>query len=797
MRRHPVSYFFRRRAAATAACATLVLAPAATAPAMAAETSEGSKTISILSFNDFHGALSADYAGTQFADTVEDYRKAFEAEHGADSTLLTSAGDLIGASASVSNVQQDLPTIDVMNALGLDVLTAGNHEFDKGLDDLTGRVAERAQFPVIAANFVDPQSKEPVLTSHKVFDVNGVRVAVIGAVPNDLYSTTTAAGLQGMEVTALVDAVNGVADRLAANGEADVIVASYHDGASGSGELADEMARNSTFRGMVEDTSANVDMVFNGHSHQLYSYETNLDGVRRPVMQAGSSGSHLAAVELTYDPATDTVSGVEQQLIERSTQDPAEAAAESPVTAEVYAIEQDAVAVFEEKQSTVVADLDGSLTTDYADVLAAGGTWRAGGSRTAETTLGNWVADGLKHTVAAAGPEVDLGVTNPGGLRSEIIEDMFTNSGDFGPKPSDLVGKLTLGEILDVAPFGNTLVYFDIPGSSIRKALEENWRDGEKKFNLGWSENLTWTYDESRPQGEKVTGVWIDGEAVDDDRMYTVATLSFLADDSWVAAGDPSQAPDGYTAFAEGRENFHNIGLVDAAALQDYAEAQAAEEGAVSPDYAKKGVSVTDAPATVAAGEEIALTLGDLMIDSDGAPAVSSVAVAFQPAGGEAVELGTVDADGDETVALSGITAPETAGAGELVMTVTYADGTTTVVRHALEVTASDAGDQPGEPGTPADPEVPAHPTDPEHPVHPEHPGNGPADPHDPEHPGQGHGPEKGDDHPGQGHGVDKGEHTKPTKVQTGGEAAWSLAALGSLGAGALLMMRRRLTGAR
>ena len=782
-----MSYFFRRRAVATAACATLVLAPASAVPALAVEASEDSKTISILSFNDFHGALSADYAGTQFADTVEDYRTAFEAEHGADSTLLTSAGDLIGASASVSNVQQDLPTIDVMNALGLDVLTAGNHEFDKGLDDLTGRVADRAQFPVIAANFVDPQSKEPVLASHRVFDVNGVRVAVIGAVPNDLYSTTTASGLQGMEVTDLVQAVNGVADELEANDAADVIVASYHDGASGSGELADEMARNGKFRSIVEETSTAVDMVFNGHSHQLYSYETDVDGVRRPVMQAGSSGSHLAAVELTFDPATGTVSDVQQQLIERSTQDPAEAAAESPVTAEVYAIEQDAVAVFEEKQGTVIADLDGSLTTDYADVLASGGTWRAGGTRTAETTLGNWVADALKASVAAAGPEVDLGVTNPGGLRSEIILDKFTNSGDFSPKPADLIGKLTLGEILDVAPFGNTLVYFDIPGSSIRTALEENWREGEKQFNLGWSENLTWTYDESRPQGEKVTGVWIDGVAVADDEMYTVATLSFLADDSWVTSGDPSQAPDGYTAFGLGRENFTDIGLVDAAALQEYAEAQAAEEGAVAPDYAKKGVSVTDAPATVAAGEEITLTLGDLVIDSDGAPAVSSVTVAFQPTGGEAVELGTVDAAGSETVTLSGITAPETAGAGELVMTVAYADGTTTVVRHALEVTAADAGEQPGEPGTPADPEVPADPADPEHPGQPGEPG-------EPSQPGE---PGVGEDGPGEDHGSDEGEHTIPGKVETGGEAAWSLAALGALGAAALLTMRRRLAGTR
>ena len=158
---------FRRRAVTTAACTVLVLAPASAAPALAVETAAADETtISILSFNDFHGALSADYIGTQFADTVEDYRTAFEAEHGAGSTLLTSAGDLIGGSKSVSNVQQDNPTIDVMNALGLASLTAGNHEFDKGLDDLQGRVESRAQFPVLSANLVDPTSKEPVLTSH-------------------------------------------------------------------------------------------------------------------------------------------------------------------------------------------------------------------------------------------------------------------------------------------------------------------------------------------------------------------------------------------------------------------------------------------------------------------------------------------------------------------------------------------------------------------------------------------------------------------------------------------------------
>ena len=779
-----------RRTTAAVACTTLVLAPASAVPAFAVE---GEKTISILSFNDFHGALSADYAGTQFADTVEDYRSAFEAEHGAGTTLLTSAGDLIGGSASVSNVQQDNPTIDVMNALGLDVLTAGNHEFDKGLDDLLGRVVPRADFPVISANFVDPESKKPILTSHVVYEVQGVRVAVIGTSPNDLYSSTRAAGLQGNLITDMVDSVNTVAAELTANDAADVIVASYHDGAAGTGDLAAELADRAEFERMVNATDPSVDVIFNGHTHQVYQYETDNDGVTRPVLQAGASGSHLAAVEVTVD-GEGNVLGTTSRLLERSIQDPAEAAGESAVTAEVYEIEQRAVAVFEDLQTEVVADLDGDITTDYQKLLDAGKPWKAGGTRSAETTLGNWVGDAIKAAASEVNPEVDLGVTNPGGLRSELLEDRLTDGGALSPKPEDLVGRLSLGELLDMAPFGNTITHFDIPGSSIKLALEENWRDGERKYTLGWSENLTWTYDDSRPQGDKVTGVWIDGEPLDMDAVYTVASQSFLADGTWAEAGDPTKAPDGYTAFATGRTAYVDLGLLDSTAIADYAQAQDAAEGAVSPDYAKKGVPVTGAPAAVEAGAPVVLTLGDLVIDSDGAPAATSVAVAFVTADGETVELGAVEVPaGEESVTLSGITAPQAAGTGELVMTVSYEDGTTTVVRHALEVTEA-AGEEPAEPTQPAEPT---------HPVHPTHPGQ-PADPADPAHPGQGHGPDKGEDHPGQGHGPVKGEenadeahHTVPEKVQTGDDAAWPVAALAALGAGVLLTARRRLTTAR
>ncbi|GAA1123165.1 5'-nucleotidase C-terminal domain-containing protein [Citricoccus alkalitolerans] len=669
--------------------------------AAAEPAAEGTEKISILSFNDFHGALSEEYSGTLFSHTVDGYRTAFEAANGEGSTLLTAAGDLIGASASVSNVQQDEPTLEIMNQLGLAASAAGNHEFDKGLDDLTGRVSDIADFNFLAANFVDPETQEPVITDHEIFEVDGVDVAVIGAVPNNLYATTTGSGLQGNEVIDLVEAVNGVAEEIEAAGTADVIVASYHDGASGNGDLATEVENSEVFDSIVNGTDESVDVIFNGHTHQTYNYETTAGETERPVVQAGQSGNLLAAVELTIDAETKEVVDYDSELIERTPTPMTEApnpafdpeamdtlVSDSTETVQaVYETEKAAVAEFEELKNTVIGEMDSSITTDYQTRIEESGEWRAGGTRRQETTLGNWVANALKDRISLSNPEVDLGVTNSGGLRAELLVDQLTGGGKFPNKAADMVGKVSLGEILDLAPFGNTLTYFDIPGSSIKQVLEENWQKGAKTLHLGWSEELTWTYDESRPQDDKVTGIWISGEPVDQDEMYTIGTLSFLADDSWV--GTENSAPDGYEGFATGQENKVDLGIMDNQALQEYVQAETAASGDIRPDFAKKAVEVQNATGTAQPGENLTLTLGNLELDSDGAGDATSVSVVFQPTEGEAVEVGTVEVAADgESADLSTLQAPETTGVGELVMTVAYDDQyeTTTEVRSALTI---------------------------------------------------------------------------------------------------------------
>ena len=159
----------------------------------------------------------------------------------ADSSLVIGAGDLIGASSFASAVANDQPTIDVMNKLDLDASAVGNHEFDKGWADLRDRVIGPAATPnatwtYLGANVYKKGTTTPVLPEYAPFTVNGVTVAVIGAVTQETPSLVSPGGIADLDFGDPVDAVNRVATQLsdgnAANGEAQVIVASFHAGSN-------------------------------------------------------------------------------------------------------------------------------------------------------------------------------------------------------------------------------------------------------------------------------------------------------------------------------------------------------------------------------------------------------------------------------------------------------------------------------------------------------------------------------------------------------------------------------------
>lgn len=626
----------RRRAAAIGVGLAVAATSASVVAVAPAAQAADPVTITLLNINDFHGRIDANT--TKFATTVEQLR----ADRGEANTLFLSAGDNIGASLFASSIQDDQPTIDVLNALDLAASAVGNHEFDQGFADLRDRVVPASDFEILGANVYEKGTTTPALDEYEVYEVAGVSVGVIGAVTQETPSLVSPGGIADLEFGDPVEAVNRVAAQLSdgdeTNGEADVIVAEYHEGA-GAGTPdgstpEEEVAAGGAFAAIATQTVPEVDVIFTGHTHKEYAWE--IEG--RPVVQTGSYGANVGVVDLTVDPDTGEVSAAEGSNVAR-------AAAEDlslPRVAEVKEITDAALAFAAEVGNRPVAEITADITTAFAGGSYVDGRYVAGEAgtrddRSRESTLGDLVANALRDGVSEfASP--DLGITNPGGLRAELLF-----AGDTSSNPANTDGVVTFAEANGVLPFNNTVAIVEMTGAQVLAVLEQQWQtqaDGTVSsrpyLQLGLSDNVRVTADPTAPAGERITSVRIDEELLDPAATYTVSTLTFLA-----------QGGDNFRAFRDA--DFVDTGLLDAQMWRDYL----ADNAPLSPDFARQQVFESGFDQDVTAGEEVSFTLGagettapvvpinakTLDLTSLGSPQNSTVSVYLRQ-GEEQVDIG-------------------------------------------------------------------------------------------------------------------------------------------------------------
>ena len=623
--------------------------------------------LTLLGINDFHGRIDANTVNV--AGTFEQLRAA-----AAPGPVLTLAqGDLIGASLFASSVAKDQPTIDVFNALDLDVATVGNHEFDRGFADLVDRVIPAAHFPYIGANVYLKGTKTPALKEYELFDVDGMSVAVIGAVTQETPSLVTPSGINGLDFGSPVEAINRVTEQLSdgdpANGEADVIIASFHEGA-GEGvpgsTLETELAKGGAFADIVENVSPKVDALFGGHTHKTYAWSAPIPGTNRtrPVVQSGNYGTAVGEVVLTIDPTTFEVTAHTERNVARTVTPKAELIASYPRVSEVNNIVVAALAAAAEVGNTAVGEVSGDITTAFAGGSFVNGVWVGGNrdDRASESTLGNLVADALLDSMSAIPNGATIGVTNAGGLRS----DLWDTQGEFGAAavPGMADGTISVSQANAVLPFNNTMALVTLTGAQFKQVLEQQWQrltDGtlptsRPYLQLGLSENVTYTFDATQPIDHRITSVTIDGKPLDLTAKYRIGTLSFLA-----------TGGDNYRAFTEGTD-YVDTGLLDYEAWIDYL----GENSPVSPSFSKHAVQVKGAPSTATAGDVVAFNVSGLNLTSRGAPANTSLTVSL----GSTV-LGTIPVDAG--AAAISVTVPVGTAPGATALTLTAAPSGTVV----------------------------------------------------------------------------------------------------------------------
>ncbi|HEX7135304.1 MAG TPA: 5'-nucleotidase C-terminal domain-containing protein [Iamia sp.] len=506
--------------------------------------------IQLLAINDFHGRLQADaVSGVPGVAKVATLIDTVSAE---GPTSFAAAGDLIGASPFVSAVAGDEPSIEVLNAMGLDASAVGNHEFDKGYDDLHDRVEPLADFPYLGANVRfaagEPQAGERALEAYAVVDVGGVDVGYVGVVTEETPSLVSPDGVSELTFTDPVTEAEAVAAELkdgnGANGEADVVVVLTHEGASLDHIGSVAAIQSDPVFGEFVDMSENVDAIFSGHTHLPYAFEVPIPNSTRtrPVISAQEYGKKVGRVKLTVDTAT---GDIETDVIELL--DPT-ASAEDP---EIKAMVDQAVAEAGPLGAVKIGEIDADIDR--------GGT-PPGADRGVESDLGNFVADAL---LAGTSPDnrggAEIAFMNPGGLRADF--KFAVNA----QQPGDAEGVVTYGEAFNVQSFSNDVITKTYTGEEIYDILEQQWQPATATRPILWlgvSEGFSYTYSPDAPAGRRINAgsVMLNGTPLALDGEYRVTVNSFLA-----AGGD------NFTALAGGTDSF-TTGDNDLAVLRAYFE---------------------------------------------------------------------------------------------------------------------------------------------------------------------------------------------------------------------------------
>lgn len=651
----------RRLAGITATGATIVALVVAPVPGAGAADST---TLTLLNINDFHGRISTSIA-MGLANTIQTERAAAPG-----GSLLLSAGDNVGASLYVSSVQKDQPTLEYLNALGLKASSVGNHEFDAGVNDLFNRIIPGASFSYLGANVLKADGT-PALEPYYITEVNGTSVAVIGAVTTETPQLTDPSQLAALQFTDPVAAVNKYAAQLSdgdpSNGEAQVIVAEYHEGVNTANPASDAI---------VSQTSADVDVIFTGHTHQEYVIDGAVPGQpgkTRPVIQTGNYGNNLGKVVLTLN-SSGEVTAYTSELVKRMDAPTAEQITADPVLGKVEGIITGANTYATEQGSVVAGQVSAPITTGFDPAKATQGGFDM---RDHESTMGHLVADMYLSAANSTGrTPADIGIVNPGGLRDELPGGLRTSLGLAANK------NVRVMDIVNVTPFANNLWTTELTGAQLKAVLEEQWQQnaaGEMAtrpyLQLGFSSNVTYTYTGSTDaagyatRGSNILDVYVNGKKVKDTDTFTVAIPSFL-----LGGGD------NFGTFTMGT-NPKDTALVDSDAFVNYFKTA----GTVTPNYAKQAVKVQDLASSYDVNGQLTFSLADLNVRSFGVPALTELKATV---GG--VELGTVEvaADGTATVALDLAGKGITAGQQEILLT-DPSGVTGTTVRLSAEFTGS------------------------------------------------------------------------------------------------------------
>lgn len=547
-----------------------------------AEPASSHIDVKIIAFNDLHGHLevprisvtatapngvvtSVPAGGAAYMASAIKSLKQANPHH-----AVVSAGDMIGASPLVSAMFLDEPTIEAVNAFGIDFNAVGNHEFDKGAAELlrmkNGGCARHTQrqpcalngtfaganFGFLAANTLKADGSTLFPASGiKSFGTGAqqVKVGFIGLTLKNTPHIVAPGGVAGLRFKDEARTANALIPQLQAQG-ADAIVVIIHEGGMTTG--SDDSSSCPSLTGdivpILDQLDPAIDVVISGHTHR--SYVCNYGHPAKPFLltSAGQYGTLLTDINLTIDTHTRKVitKSAANVIVQSEGYISNAGATISPSPAYPQFTKDHAVDAIVTRYANAAAPLAnrsvGRLNASVSRKQAASG----------ESALGNLIADAqLAATQSIENGQSQIALMNPGGLRADLSV----------PKGG---GEITYGEIFSAQPFGNNLVVKSYTGAQLRKLLEQQFRSGGNSAHhprvLFPSAGFTYSYNLNKPRGSRITGMYLHGAAIIDQQIYRVTMNSYLANGG-----------DDFSLFRQGEHV--SGGALDVDALASYLRA--------------------------------------------------------------------------------------------------------------------------------------------------------------------------------------------------------------------------------
>ena len=498
----------------------------------------------ILHTNDIHGGIlpsSASFinpdfppmmgGGAYIASYVEQVRA--HCDSVGEQCLLIDAGDIYQGTP-IGNYDTGTYVMEWMNAVGYDMMTLGNHDFDDGADNAL-RLSSMAEFPVVCCNLVDENTgaiPEP-LKPYLMYDLDGVKIAFIGVATPDTYGLVDKSMMEGFIFRNSLEAVQEYMTLARVDGADAIILVSHlghpydpdrylqrvYDAWDRGEEYTKEFSYNSAeLTAMVPG----IDVIVSGHIHVGYRQPWVSPDNHTVVVQGYANGTGIGHIRLAYDTETGAMLGYDLPAGEEYIS----------LFHDEFWPDPEIAAMLEEMRLSAEQGMDEVIGVAEQEIPRG----------TAEHPLGRLIADAMLWKTGA-----DVALMNRGGIRAAI------------PR-----GPITPRIVYQAIPFEEDLYMLEVTGAELREILEVGMQGRRRDMEIG---GLTADRNQASPEGQKMENVLVAGEPIQPDSTYLFVTTGYL-----------SQGNVGYDIMLEHEASHLGITLMDA--VVDYI----AEHSPLYPD---------------------------------------------------------------------------------------------------------------------------------------------------------------------------------------------------------------------